>query len=200
MLLLLVVWLGSTCLDAYNLNPQMSPLASSGGRMQGSLYGWSLQHFNNKLYVGAPKTSNPTSNAVTECSLTHPSRCNSIGVGGSSGLEAGEWMGGAMAASNNNLYVCAFLQHRKNWAKQAGLGGSKTGAAITGACYKMSNAQRQLNQNIDFFKFERTCDASVPLCPQCPRRPPSKKRACLEGQKTSCCSSTYQATLYEKFG
>ena len=25
-------------------------------------------------------------------------------------LEEGEWMGGAMAASDNNLYVCAFLQ------------------------------------------------------------------------------------------
>ena len=31
---------------------------------------WSLQHFDDKLYVGAPKTNNPTSNAVSECVLT----------------------------------------------------------------------------------------------------------------------------------
>ena len=29
-----------------------------------------MQHFDNKLYVGAPKTNNPTSNAVSECPLT----------------------------------------------------------------------------------------------------------------------------------
>merc|ERR1719430_1033918 len=200
MLLLLVgvLWMGLSSL-AYNLNPKEEQLVTNAGRMRDSLYGWSLQHFNNKLYVGAPKTSNPTSNAVTECSLTHPSRCNSIGVGGSSGLEAGEWMGGAMAASTNNLYVCAFLQHRRNWAKGAGQGGSKTGAAITGACYKMSKTERQLSQNIDFFKFERNCGPSVPRCPRCPRNQPAK-RICKEGQKTTCCSSHYQQNLYLKFG
>merc|ERR1719430_307789 len=123
MLLLLVgvLWMGLSSL-AYNLNPKEEQLVTNAGRMRDSLYGWSLQHFNNKLYVGAPKTSNPSSNAVTECLLSHPTRptpsCNTVSVGGSSPpLEEGEWMGGAMAASNNNLYVCAFLQHRRYWAK-----------------------------------------------------------------------------------
>ena len=40
---------------------------------------WSLQHFNNKMYVGAPNTNNPMSNAVTECTLTLTgSACRSV--------------------------------------------------------------------------------------------------------------------------
>merc|ERR1719264_1278940 len=149
-----VLWLASNGL-AYNLNQKHEQL--DGGRMANSLYGWSLQHFDNKLYVGAPMTNDPTRNAVTECSLTHPSSCNSVRVGGSSGLEPGDWMGGAMAASNDKLYVCAFLKHRKNWAAVSGEDRSETGSAITGACYKQSKGERQLTQEIDFFKFHRTC-------------------------------------------
>merc|ERR1719500_777300 len=155
-----VLWLASNGL-AYNLNLKHKQL--DGGQMANSLYGWSLQHFNNKLYVGAPMTDTPNSDAVTECSLTQ-GRCNPVSVGGSSGLEAGDWMGGAMAASEDKLYVCASLQHRRNWAKGASQEGSETGSAITGACYKQSKGERQLTQEIDFFKFHRTCPASVTPC------------------------------------
>jgi len=153
-----VLWLASNGL-AYNLNPKHEQL----GRMANSLYGWSLQHFDNKLYVGAPMTDTPTRNAVTECSLTQ-GRCNPVSVGGSSGLEPGDWMGGAMAASEDKLYVCASLQHRRYWAKPAEKGGSVTGSAITGACYKRSKRESQLTQEIDFFKFDRTCPATATQC------------------------------------
>jgi len=158
-----LMWSALPCF-AYNINPEKEELVPSGGRMEGSLYGWSLQHFDNKLYVGAPLTDNPTTNAVTECSLAHPPRCSSISVGGTSGLEAGEWMGGSMASSATNLYVCAFLQHRRYWALMASRGGSDTSAAITGACYKMSRGESQLTQNIDFFKFHRTCPTTATRC------------------------------------
>merc|ERR1719264_1733464 len=155
-----VLWLASNGL-AYNLNLKHEQL--DGGQMANSLYGWSLQHFNNKLFVGAPMTDDPTSDAVTECSLTQ-GRCNPVSVGGSSALEPGDWMGGAMAASEDKLYVCASLQHRRYWAESASQEGSETGSAITGACYKQSKGERQLTQEIDFFKFHRTCPASVTPC------------------------------------
>ena len=66
--------------------------------------------------------------------------------------------------------------------------------------FKYQFENLHLNLFAMILRFERTCDASVPLCSKCPRAPLWKKRACQEKQKTSCCSSTYQATLYEKFG
>ena len=44
---------------------------------------------------------------------------------------------------------------------------SLAGAAITGACYKMSKDGRQLNQNIDFFKlvayFQNVCNTNLKI-------------------------------------
>jgi len=156
-LILAMIFLSCTSM-AYNFNTEEKTLTPIGGRMQNSLYGWSLQHFNDKLYVGAPKTNNPTSNAVTECLLTPVGICTNVAVaGGGSGLEQDEWMGGSMAAGKDNLYVCAFLRHRKHWAKRPPPeGGSITGAAISGACYALAKGNNQkLTEKIDFFQFKR---------------------------------------------
>ena len=91
------------CIHGYNLNENnLGNLV--GDRNNNSLFGWSLQHFNDELYIGAPGENG--TGAVYRCANidTFPN-CKKMS---SPRLTQNSWYGGSLAASSSNLYTCSF--------------------------------------------------------------------------------------------
>jgi len=87
----------------YNLNENdLGDLV--GDRNVDSLFGWSLQHFNNELYVGAPGKGG--AGAVYQCTnIDAFPNCKEMS---SPRLMQNSWYGGSLAGSGDDLYTCSF--------------------------------------------------------------------------------------------
>jgi len=97
--------------QGYNLNEKYLGSLVGDGQAE-SLFGWSLQHFQNDTYVGAPREGG--TGAVYRCTNmgTSPS-CSKMS---SVRLMDKSWYGGSLAASDKDLYTCAFRHGYKDYS------------------------------------------------------------------------------------
>jgi len=142
---------------AYNVNEHILTMDQTPSSSN-SLFGWSLQHFKDKFYIGAPLTSRPLDNSVYECDYdvrTTQTSCRNVELEKNPVQlpdrrielpNQGDWMGGSLAASNDTLYACAFRQSKERYAEKYA---TKSGRAILGACYR-KDQRNKFVQLIDF--------------------------------------------------
>ena len=139
-----VPWLLVPCLvsglSAYNLYDNLN----DGSLLGGQLFGWSMVHHHQDLYVGAPLAGE--AGKVLRCqSLASKPVCGEGTINPSpSSLLPGAWFGGSLAASRDSLYTCAFRYDWTHW-EDHGL--------QVGKCYKKGIRESRFS---DYFDFSNT--------------------------------------------
>jgi len=99
---------------SYNIN-DLDLADLKGDSNPDSLFGWSIQHFNNHLYVGAPNEGGK--GAVYECSnINNLPSCSKMSTPRT--VMPKSWYGGSLAASSSNLYTCAFRHGYQQYSPQ----------------------------------------------------------------------------------
>ena len=128
----------------YNLNNNTLGLLPV---MEPGVFGWSLLHQDEQLYIGAPQAGAGQTGKVFQCQhLTTQPTCSPLNLEPEDGLE-GSWFGGSLAASKDSLYSCAF---RYSWADfdEGALG--RNGKFKTGKCYKKGKGETSFEDLVDF--------------------------------------------------
>ena len=127
--------------SGYNLND----VNLTDGLLQGDrLFGWSMVHYQQDLYVGAP-----LSDKVLRCqSLASSPNCSEGKINPSSSSLTSEhlqdsWFGGSLAASGSRLYSCAFRYDWRHWPD---------GLLQSGKCYKKEASESRFTDYLDFTK------------------------------------------------
>lgn len=104
------------------------------------LFGWSMVHHHQSLYVGAPLADG--SGRVIRCQDidTRPT-CSQGSINPSQSPKTGAWFGGSLTASQDSLFACAFRYNWQNWVPNG---------LQVGKCYKKDSKQGQFNTYFDF--------------------------------------------------
>ena len=88
---------------------------SGGAKEDAGLFGWSLVHHGDSLYVGAP-LAGPAGQVFRCEGLTSASIRPCVSLPSPAGLRPTSWFGGSLAASTSTLYSCAFKYSWQDYA------------------------------------------------------------------------------------
>ena len=138
---LLILTLGLA--SGYNLNDNNPKILTKPG-----LFGWSLVHQDQSLYVGAPLAGQ--TGKVFQCTgLTDQPTCEELKMKNEKKDDKrdGSWFGGSLAASEDTLYSCAF---RYNWTNFDDLESKNNGKFRAGKCYKKDKIEARFEDLVDF--------------------------------------------------